>query len=130
MTEIADPQLAKAFAAFPVETRAGLLKLRALILRCAAEVPEAQPLQETLKWGQPAYLAPRGSTLRLGCPRQGGFALYVHCQSRLIPDYLDLFDGLDRIEGTRAILFRSVDEIDPGRHGWLIRRALTYPLRR
>ncbi|HCE69789.1 MAG TPA: DUF1801 domain-containing protein, partial [Ruegeria sp.] len=101
-----------------------------LILRSAAELPQAQPLQETLKWGQPAYLAPRGSTLRLGCPRQGGFALYVHCQSRLIPDYLEQFEGLDRIEGTRAILFRSADEIDPIRHGWLIRRALTYRVRR
>ncbi|MCV2887701.1 DUF1801 domain-containing protein [Ruegeria aquimaris] len=130
MTEIADPKVAAAFAAFPKVPRVGLLRLCALILDTARGMVEAQPLQETLKWGKPAYLAPRGSILRLGCPTSGGFALYLHCQSRLIPDYLDQFEDLDRIERTRAILFRAVGEIDPMRHGWLIRRALTYHIRR
>ena len=34
----------------------------------------------------------------------------------------------DRTEGTRAILFDDASQIDILRHGWLIRRALTYHL--
>jgi hypothetical protein len=44
--------------------------------------PRATPgvgaLHETLKWGQPAYLTPEtrsGTTLRLGVPKSGGYAI-------------------------------------------------------
>lgn len=129
MTGFANQQVAAAFAAFPSDARAGLHRLRDLILATADGIPQAQPLTETLKWGQPAYLAPKGSTLRLGVPKSGGFGLFVHCQSRLIPTFQTAFPDTDRIEGTRAILFDHPDEIDPVRHGWLIAQALTYHIR-
>ena len=40
-------------------------------------------------------------------------------------------DGFgNRVEGTRAVLFDHVADIDPLRHGWLIEQALTYRLRK
>ncbi len=87
---------------------------------------------ETLKWGQPAYLPKRprtGSTLRLGVPKAGGFALYVHCQSRLIPDFRALFPDDFRYDGTRAVIFHDGDTPDNHKLALLIRAALTYHLK-
>jgi len=125
----ASDAVAAAFAALPPDAREGLLVLRALILSTGDDLPRIGRVQEALRWGQPAYLTPdskSGTTIRLGVPKKARFALFVHCQTRLIADYITMFPGQDRIDGTRAILFDSAARIDPQRHGWLIRRALTY----
>ena len=127
----ASDAVAAAFDAAPPAARDGLLALRSLVFETAEDLPQIGRLEEALRWGQPAYLTPErksGTTLRLGVPKSGKFALFVHCQTSLIGDFITMFPGQDRIEGTRAILFDSADQIDPRRHGWLIRRALTYHL--
>ncbi|WP_264211918.1 DUF1801 domain-containing protein [Leisingera thetidis] len=114
------------------QARAGLLALRRLIFDTAAQTPEAGRIEESLRWGQPSYLTPEsktGSTLRLGVPKDARFALFVHCQSRLIPEFAAAFPAWDRFEGTRAVLFNDPRDVEPIRHGWLIRRALTYRIR-
>ncbi|MFC3612215.1 DUF1801 domain-containing protein [Lutimaribacter marinistellae] len=116
--------VAAAFASIPEESRAGLLKLRALILDTAQRLE--QPVEETLRWGQPSYIAPKGSALRIWTHKAARFALFVHCQTRLMEEHRTAFPGMDRIDGNRAILFDTTDEIDPDRHGMLIARALTY----
>ncbi|MEM7319918.1 MAG: DUF1801 domain-containing protein [Pseudomonadota bacterium] len=128
MAEFSTPEVEAAFAAFPSMSRPGLLRLRELVFDTAAGLPAANPLEEALRWGQPAYLAPKGSTVRLGVPKTANFGLFVHCQSRLIPDFTSAFPREDQIEGTRAVLFDDADQIDETRHGWLIARALTYHL--
>lgn len=128
MTQFDDPAVAAAYQALPAGTRVGALALRQLILETATSLPRAQPLQEALRWGQPAYLAPKGSTIRLGGHKAARFALFVHCQSRLMGDFTSAFPGEDRIDGNRAVLFDDPDQIDATRHGWLIARALTYHL--
>lgn len=128
MTDFDDPKVKAAFDALPPATRQGALALRALVLDTAASLPRAQPLKEELRWGQPAYLAPKGSTIRLGGHKSASFALFVHCQSRLMGDFTTAFPGEDRIDGNRAVLFDDPAQIDPTRHGWLIARALTYHL--
>ncbi|MCG7520601.1 DUF1801 domain-containing protein [Ruegeria sp. Ofav3-42] len=128
MTPFDDPAVEAAFEAFPRDTRTGVLALRDLVLSTAETLPKANPLQEALRWGQPAYLAPKGSTIRLGGHKSASFALFVHCQSRLMGDFTSAFPGKDRIDGNRAILFDDPDQIDEARHGWLIARALTYHL--
>lgn len=113
--------------------REGLLLLRDMIFETAQGRPEIGSIEETLRWGQPAYLTPQtkaGTTLRLGVSKFARFALFVHCQSRLIPEYLSAYPMWDRVDGTRAVLFDHATEIDPLRHGWLIEQALTYRLRK
>jgi len=127
----ASDTVAAAFDAVAPEARAGLLTLRGLILETGDDLPQIGRLEEALRWGQPAYLTPdtkSGTTIRLGVPKKANFALFVHCQTRLIGDYTTMFPNQDRIDGTRAILFDNLSQIDPTRHGWLIRRALTYHL--
>lgn len=130
--EFASKAVAEAFEAFPEDVREGVLVLRDLILEQAKQMPQVGPIEETLKWGQPSYLTPKtkaGSTLRLGQPKTGGFAIYAHCQTSIISSFAEAFPGMDTIEGTRAIHFTSVDQIDPERHALLIRHALGYHLK-
>lgn len=131
--EFASDDIALAFDVPGPEARKGLLTLRSLIFETAAALPQIGGLQEALRWGQPAYLTPEtnaGTTLRLGLHKQARFALFVHCQSRVIPDYITAYPAWDRIDGTRAVLFDRAEEVEPLRHGWLIRHALTYKLAR
>ena len=127
----ASPEVAAAFDGFAPSPRAGLLALRRMILEEAAALSQIGPVEECLRWGQPAYLTPRtkaATTLRLGTARTGEFTLFVHCRTRLIPDFTAQFPGRDRVEGTRAVIFDHASQIDSLRHGWLIRLALTYHL--
>lgn len=131
MRPFSSPDVAAAFDAAAPDALQGMLDLRALIFDVAQDQPQIGDVQEALRWGQPAYLTPQtksGSTVRIGTPKSGGFALFVHCQTTLIADFITAFPGADRIDGTRAILFDDPEQIDAMRHGWLIFRALTYHL--
>lgn len=124
-----DPTVAAAFDAFPDEARPELLKMRDLIFNVAAETDGVGALQETLKWGQPAYLTPEtksGSTIRLGAPKDGGAALYAHCQTTIISDFRGLFPDEFTYEGNRAVRFAEGDDLKPDALSLLIKSALTY----
>ncbi len=115
----------------PPDAQDGLWALRALILETAQHLPDVGRVEECLKWGQPAFTTPEtksGSTLRIGCPKNGGFALYAHCQTNIISSYADAFRGLDTVEGNRAVHFTDITQIDPARHGRLVSHALRYHL--
>lgn len=110
-TPFQNPEVKAAFEDFPDSLRPGLLLLRELIFEEAAAMPAIGRLEECLKWGQPAYLTPdtkSASTIRLGMPKSGGFALYVHCQTTLISDFSALFPGDFIVEGNRAVCFEKL----------------------
>ena len=123
-----DPKVRAAFDAAPPRARAGMLALRALILDVAAGLPDIGPLEESLRWGEPAYLTPSGSgsTLRIGAPRSGGFALMCNCRTSLIADFRDLAGAACRYDGNRAVRFDDLHDIDPSLIATLISRALTW----
>ena len=125
------PDVKAAFDAVKEPERRGCLALRALILEVAKETPEAGAISEELRWGQPAYLTPKtrsGSTIRVGCPKNGGFALFVHCQTSLIEDFRKIAPPNMRFDGRRAVLFENEKDIDRVALSLLIRAALTYHL--
>ena len=125
-------KVADVFDAYPSQARDGLLKLRALIFDVAQDKPEIGRLEEVLRWGQPSYITPdkkAATTLRLGTHKQASFAIFAHCQSNVISSYANQFPGWDRLDGNRAVLFDSSDQIEPFRLRSLIEDALTYHLR-
>lgn len=70
MTRFANKHVQAAFAAFPLDARARLLELRGLVFEVADSLPGIGPIEESLRWGQPAYLTSStraGTTVRLGC---------------------------------------------------------------
>lgn len=91
-----------------------LLELRGLILEAAAEIPGLASLEETLKWGEPAYLTKHGSTLRIDWKAKNPtqYAVYFKCTSKLVPTIKSIYADLFRYEKNRAILF-SLDELIP-----------------
>jgi Domain of unknown function (DU1801) len=124
-----DPTVGAEFDAAPTPARLGMLALRSLILSVAEGLPQVGPVTEALRWGEPAYLTPvsrSGSTIRIGAPKAGGFALYCNCRTSLIADFRNLMGSAYRYEGNRAVLFETVDDIHPEKLGLLISHALTW----
>ncbi|SMX26573.1 hypothetical protein TRP8649_00656 [Pelagimonas phthalicica] len=132
MTPFASPQVQAAFDAFPAHLRPGLLQLRELIFATAAKDKTIGPLEECLKWGQPAYLTSAtksGTTLRLGVSKKTqGKALFVHCQTRLVADFQTQFPDTLSFDGTRALLLSDDADLADGKTQLFIQRALTYHL--
>lgn len=126
-----NPDVEDRYRAIPEPERSMLLTLRKLVFDTAAATPEAGPLDECLKWGEPAYLTSAtgsGTAVRLGRPKQGGVALYVHCRTTLISDHAGLFADDCRVEGNRAIHIDPTRPLPEDRLAILIRAALTYRL--
>ncbi len=101
------PDAAKALASAPPHIRKGLERIRHLILQ-AALAEEVGEIEETLKWGEPAFLPkkPRvGTTIRLGwsAAPEARLTLFVHCQTRLIDIYRSRFPQGFSYDGNRAV---------------------------
>lgn len=133
--EFADRHVEQAFGAFDQPARDRLMRIRDLIFATAASTPGVGRVEETLKWGQPAYLTPEtnaGSTIRLGVPKSAGHdcALFVHCQSSLVEQFEAHYPGLFAFEGTRALLFKAEEPIPDEALSHCIAMALTYHRRK
>ncbi len=107
--------VAQVFKAWPPQARSKLMALRKLILATARNTPGVGVIEETLKWGEPAYLTVQsrsGSTVRLGWKpvRPDQVAMYFNCQTHLISSFRTLFPGEFNYEGNRAIVW-SLDEV-------------------
>ena len=110
MRRFDDAKVAAVFKAYPPAVRSDLMKLREMMFEVAAATPGVGKLTETLKWGQPSYLTEEtgsGSTVRIDRAkgREGGYAVYFHCQSGLVGQFRDLYPGKFEIEGERALHF-------------------------
>ena len=123
--------VAQAFEAYPPNMRPKLLALRELIFKVGASTPGIGKLEETLKWGEPAYLTSQtksGSTVRIGwkssSPTQ--YAMYFHCQTNLIDTFRTLFPGAFKFEGNRAIVFNESDAVPTDSLAFCVAAALTY----
>ncbi len=115
---------AACLAVAPAESREGLVALCGLVLAVADEAGIV--LREETHWGQPAFLASKGTTIRIVVPKGAPFTLFVPCQTRLI-EALRVGPGAGmRFEGTRAVLFDRIDEIDKAALAIPILGALRY----
>ena len=133
MRPFTNPAVAQAFAAYPPGIRSKLLALRELILRTASLIDWVGEIEETLKWGEPAYLTSQsksGSTIRIdwkkSAPTQ--YAMYFNCQTSLIESFRTLFPHDFKFEGNRAIVFTEAQVIPKDALAFCISGALTYHL--
>ena len=125
------PEVAAAFDAYPPKFRRKLLALRKLIFETAESTEGVGEIEETLKWGEPAYLTSQsksGSTIRIAwkksAPRE--YAIYFHCQTSLVETFRHRFPGKLRFDGNRRIVFSENDRIPIGPLSSCITAALTY----
>jgi hypothetical protein len=127
--------VAQAFQAFPLPVRSKLLALRELIFDTAAGTPGVGRLDETLKWGEPAYATAQsgsGSTIRVGWKKAEPtrYAMYFLCRTNLVETFKTLFPGEFRFVGQRAIVFELADTVPTDSMALCISAALTYRLKR
>ena len=125
------PDVEVKFAGYPPRLRDKLLRLRRLIFETAAATAGVGELEETLKWGQPSYLTLRpktGSTIRIdrADPAGARYAMYFHCQSRLVETFRELYPDRFRFEGNRSLVFALDDPVPEGALRHCIALALTY----
>ncbi|WP_439122383.1 DUF1801 domain-containing protein [Marivita sp.] len=117
------------FEAYPDQARNVLYDLREMVFGIASSIPEAGPVMETLKWGQPSYAVTTGTPVRLGVSKAGEPAVFVHCQTRVISDARALFDQGLCFEGNRAISFPSGCPIPETAVRHVLYTALSYRLK-
>lgn len=135
LTAIENPAVARTFASYPPAVRKKLLALRELIFRTAASTPGVGELEETLKWGEPAYLTARtgsGSTLRIAWrkARPAEYAIFFNCNTSLVETFRTMFPHGLRFEGNRAIVLDEAQDIPVDALALCIEAALTHHLRR
>jgi hypothetical protein len=128
-----DPAVKAVFAGYEPKMRAQLMALREMIF-AAAENARVGPLNETLKWGQPAYRplkAKTGTTVRLDALRntKGGYALFVPCSTTLIATFREHYARDFVFEGKRAIIFSADGKVPEKALKHCIAMALTYHAR-
>jgi len=127
---IDDPKVALAFGALPDLMRERIYFLRHLIFDEAQKIDGINAVTESLKWGQPSYLAiPKiGTPLRLGREKKtpDNFGLYVHCHTNLIETFKHIYPDHFTYGGNRSILFKLGDDIDQAALRHCISMALTY----
>lgn len=128
-TEIhSQPEVDAVFNQYPKQVRPKMMKLRQLVIEAANEAKGVSKVEETLKWGEPSYVTPHGSTIRMDwkekLPEQ--YAIYFSCTSRLVPTFRLIYDDLFSFEGKRAIVFKMDEKLPEEELKRCITAGLTY----
>ena len=121
------PDVAEVTAGMSMAARERLLELRAMIFE-TAQAKDIGPVEETLKWGEPAYVPGKhGTTIRLAeDPATGGCKMLVHCQTSLVDEWRGQFGSSLTFEGNRAVLIDPQGPLPVEELSMCIASALTY----
>lgn len=126
-------QVFSVFDSFTPEQRIALLEVRGLIFEIAGTDPRIGQVEETLRWGEPAYITMRkktGSTIRLAVEASSQMpALFFNCKTTLVEEFREQFGGLLRYSKNRAVLVDMQDDRVKVALRICIANALTYHLR-
>lgn len=131
MKSIKNAEVVAVFEAYPPKFRRKLLRLRKLILETAESTDGVGEIEETLKWGEPAYLTSQsksGSTIRIGWKKRAPtqYAIYFNCQTNLVETFRELFSNDFKFDGNRSIVFNEDDIVPVEPLSFCIAAALTY----
>ena len=133
MRSFGSPEVAAKFDSYPANVRRKLLALRELVFRTAAATSGVGEIEETLKWGEPAYVTKNksGSTVRMDWKKSDPdhYALYFHCQTNLVDTFRTLFPHDFRFEGNRALVFPLESDVPQDSLAVCIAASLTYHLK-
>ena len=125
-----DKKVIARFEQYPDHIRDRMIQFRDLIIDVAASNAAIGELEETTKWGEPAYLTSQtgsGTTVRIDwkAKRPADVAMFVSCQTTLLDQYRGLFPELD-FDGNRAVWFPADESLPEGPVRACIDLALRY----
>lgn len=122
-----------AFSQFSGGNLKALLALRDMIFQVASADSRIGPLEETLRWGEPAYVTAEtkaGSVIRLGVEKQSGQpALFFNCNTTLVEEFRQRFGSQLAYSKNRAVVVGCGDGLPTDALKACIFAALTYHLR-
>ncbi|HEY6514436.1 MAG TPA: DUF1801 domain-containing protein [Burkholderiaceae bacterium] len=134
MKPFADPEVKAKFDSYPPVPRKRLLALRELVFRTAEATDGIGEIEESLKWGEPAYTTKNkaGSTVRVDWKSKtpGQYAMYFHCQTHLIESFRTMFPNDFKFEGNRALVFELSETVPRDALAVCIAASLTYHLKK
>ena len=134
MKPFTDAKVEAKFDSYPPEPRKQLLALRELIFRTAEATAGVGEIEESLKWGEPAYATKNksGSTVRMDWKSKNPdqYAMYFNCQTTLIEMFRTMFPNDFKSEGNRALIFGLSESVPQDALSFCIAASLTYHLRR
>jgi hypothetical protein len=129
-SSLLSPAVQAVFDSYPPALHKKLLALRQLILDTAATTDGVGALEETLKWGEPAYVTTQsksGSTVRIDRKKnQDRYAIYFNCNTTLVDTFRSMFPDSFHFEGNRALVFDVGDAVPKKELSFCIAMALTY----
>lgn len=132
-TQAISPNVSSAFQKFSPEHRKALLDVRKLIFEVANGDLRIGELEEALRWSEPAYITVNnrtGTTIRLSVEKTSGMpALFFNCNTTLVEDFRQQFEGLLTYSKNRAVLIDGEDGQFRAALKICIASALTYHLR-
>jgi len=126
--KIDNPDVSEVFNDYPKPIRKKLMLLRKLVVETASETEGVTNIEETLKWGEPSYIAKGGTAIRMDWKKTkpDQYAMYFHCQTKLVDTFKELYRDKFEFEGNRAIVFDANEEILTDELKHCISLALTY----
>ncbi|WP_076591550.1 DUF1801 domain-containing protein [Herminiimonas arsenitoxidans] len=134
MKPFAHHQVQAKFDAYPAKARRRLLALRELVFQTAENTDGVGQLEESLKWGEPAYVGKNkaGTTIRMDWKEKDplNYAMYFHCQTSLIEMFRTMFPQDFTFQGNRALILKLEDEPPQDALAICIAAALTYHLKK
>lgn len=134
MKPFASAEVAARFSAYPPNVRPKLLALRELVFQAAATVKGLGEIEESLKWGEPAYTTKdrSGSTVRIDWKKKDPdhYAMYFNCKTSLVETLRTIFPNDFKFEGNRALVFSLEDKVPRDSLEICIVASLTYHLKK
>ena len=105
-------QISEVFDSYPDAVGEKLLHLRELIFETASDI-SIEDIEETLKWGEPSYVAKNGSTIRIAWRKSFAeeYGIFFNCKTTLVDTFKAIYPDQFRFEGNRAILFNLDDDV-------------------
>lgn len=100
-------QVAQVIKHYPPKAKSVFNDVRKIVISAAKESGGLDNTTETLKWGEPSYLADGGSTVRMKWTEKepDQFSLYFNCNSILVETFKELYQDEFTFDGHRAISF-------------------------
>jgi len=94
------------FNSYPNDVRILLMQIRKIIMD-VARADAVGDIEESLKWGEPSYLAKGGSAIRIDWKPKypNNFFVYFNCKTSLIETIKEIYGNLFVYEGNRALVF-------------------------
>lgn len=113
---------------YPQPQRVKLEELRNIVHATAKNIAEIEELEESLKWGQPSFVAkPKGlgSSVRID-KRDEGVSVYFICNTGLVDKFRTIYPDQFNYIGNREIHFALDDDLNEDALSHCIAMALTY----